>query len=548
MGSLPTPPNAGQITPNLAEDLRSSLKDSKMLTPGSDAYEAQLRRWSDIAIKRAGAILLPVSNADISTTLLFAHSHDVDFAVCGGGHSSSGAASSDGGIVIDLSRMRSVTVDTASNTLTAQGGCVWADVDAAAAEHGLATVGGTVNHTGIGGLTLGGGYGWLSGKYGLTIDNLLSVEIVLADGRTVTSSPRENEDLFWAIRGAGQSFGVVTSFTYRCYEQANPVFAGTLAFPPPAIPAVLDFANKSIKAGKGNAACILVFAVAPPPISQPMLMCALFHNGPEDEGKAFFKPLLDLEPVMNTTAIIPYSSVNAMLNPVAAHGGRKSTKGATFAPPMRTEFALSLFQRYSEFVTEVPDASGSLLLFEFFSPDKICETSNRAMAFANRDFYGNIMAGPQWRNEANDERCRQWARDMVALFQEEMERAREEGKMARPEMEGVGAYANYDGEPSSGEMFSFLEKTARKGVIKKFIWVLGMLPDRTFDIYPTSAMYQLGTMLTLMKGRTVFGANYERLIELKRKWDPENVFSKSHLLGPQLDAWHGGVPSMTTKV
>ncbi|KAL9585041.1 MAG: hypothetical protein Q9212_001756 [Teloschistes hypoglaucus] len=500
MDSLPEPTPLGPIIPSLVADLRSSLKGSELLAPGSDQYESQLRRWSDMSIKRAGAILLPTSNADISSTLLFAQSHSLDFAVCGGGHATSGASSSDGGIVIDLSSMRSVTVDHASKTLTAQGGCVWADVDAAAEEHGLATVGGTVNHTGIGGLTLGGGYGWLSGEYGLTVDNLLSVEIVLADGRVVTSSPTENDDLFWAVRGAGQSFGVVTSFTYCCYEQKNPVFAGSLGFPPPAIPAVLDFANKSLESGKGQAGCILVFAVAPPPISQPMMLAVVFYNGPEDEARAFYKPLFDLEPLMDTTAMIPYSSLNSIFNAASGYGGRKSTKGSTFDLPMRTEFALSIFNRFSDFVTDLPDASGSIILFEFFHMGKICETSNRAMAFANRDFYENVMALPKWYDEGNDQRCRQWARDMVAVFEEEMVKARTEGRTAK-KMEGVGAYVNYDGEAPSGSG---------------------------------------------ERGRSIFGANYERLIELKRKWDPKNVFSKSHVLAPQLHAWDGGASATAT--
>ena len=157
--------------------------------------------------------------------------------------------------------MRSVHVYPSTRTITAQGGCLWADVDAAAAEHGLATVGGTINHTGIGGLTLGGGYGWLSGQYGLVIDNLISIEMVLANGRSIKASAVENADLFWAARGAGQSFGVATSFTYRAFEQSSPVFAGTLTFhplgAPDKIPQVLAFANNSIEAGQGQAACIV---------------------------------------------------------------------------------------------------------------------------------------------------------------------------------------------------------------------------------------------------------------------------------------------------
>jgi FAD/FMN-containing dehydrogenase len=169
---------------------------------------------------------MPSETGDISTALKWAQEHQVDIAVKCGGHSVSGTSSSHGGLVIDLSRMNKATVDPVNKTVTAQGGATWKEVDESAGEHGLATVGGTVNHTGIGGLTLGGGYGWLSGQYGLTIDNLLSATVVLADGRILTASSAENSDLFWGLRGAGYNFGVVVDFTYRAYDQRSPVFAG----------------------------------------------------------------------------------------------------------------------------------------------------------------------------------------------------------------------------------------------------------------------------------------------------------------------------------
>ncbi|KAL8982837.1 MAG: hypothetical protein Q9177_005155 [Variospora cf. flavescens] len=295
--------------------------------------------------------------------------------------------------------MRAVTVDPEAKTVTAQGGCIWEDVDATAGTYGLVTVGGTVKHTGIGGLTLGGGYGWLSGQYGLTIDQLLSVEMVLANGQIITTSASEKPDLFWAIRGAGQSFGVAPSFTFRAHEQKDPVFASTMTFTPDKIPAAVALANRR-----------------------------------SSEAEAFFNPLFDLEPVMNTTAMITYPRLNAMLNPVAGPGGRKFTKGASFIPPVRADFMLSLFDNFTGFVREVPDASGSLLLVEFFNQDKICQTSNRATAFAYRDFYGNVMAGPKWHDEANDGRCRQWARDVTDLLRREMEAA----KIARQVKAGNG--------------------------------------------------------------------------------------------------------------
>lgn len=144
------------------------------------------------------------SPSDVTTTIHFVRKYSISFVVRGGGHSTSGSASIEDGLVIDLSLMRGVTVDAEKKTIRAEGGTLWADVDEEAEKYGLATVGGTVNHTGVGGLTLGGGYGYLSGRYGLTIDNLLSVDIVLASGEQVVASERENADLFWAVRGAGQ--------------------------------------------------------------------------------------------------------------------------------------------------------------------------------------------------------------------------------------------------------------------------------------------------------------------------------------------------------
>lgn len=417
--------------------------------------------------------------------------------------------------MIDLSLMRQVTVDPSAMTITAQGGCLWIDVDEAAGKYGLATVGGTVNHTGIGGLTLGGGYGWLSGYHGLAIDNLLSVRMVLADGSLVTASDAENPDLFWAVRGAGQSFGVTVEFTYRAHEHKDPVWAGQLAFTPDKIPRVLEFMNHLIDVSNGECGAIIGFAVAPPPISLPVLIAAIFYDGPAEKAKDFYAPILALNPVLDTTGVMPYSSVNGILLNAATHGGRKSSKGATFAHPLHPDFFQTLFQKYCAFVTELPDANGSIFLFEFLSTRKICETSNRAMAFANRDHYSNSMLGPKWHDPANDGRIRQWAREMAATFVGEKERMKREG-LVKPEMEGVGEYGNYDGE----------------------------LPLQSWEMWSQGKSVLTGTIAVGFqeKAENIYGKNYERLLELKRKFDPKNAFRKGHLLAPQMDAWHGGVP------
>ena len=388
--------------------------------------------------------MLATSATDVSTTLLFCQKYSIDLATRGGGHSSSGASSSEGGIVIDLSGMRNVTVNPVDKTITAQGGCLWEDVDKAAGQHGLATVGGTVNHTGIGGLTLGGGYGWLCGQHGLTIDNLLSVKIVLANGDIVRSSESENTDLFWGIRGAGQSLGVVTEFTYRAHDQPNPVWAGQLLFTPDKLESVIEFGNHIAAVSKGEAAAMMGFC-APPPVHAPLVLAIVFYNGTEEQALEFYKPLLDASPVVNMVSIIPYRSLNTLLNPIAGHGGRKVNKGAAYAHPVRPTFFRSLYDDFSTFLTEVPDAAGSMLAFEIYVPDKICQVSNTAMAFANRGSYGNSLILSQWGQKENDAACRAWTRVMAEKFKGEMERGKREGDV-RLLVEGVGEYLNTDSE------------------------------------------------------------------------------------------------------
>jgi FAD/FMN-containing dehydrogenase len=200
MGSIDEPtaaeklPARCSITPTRISELRHLLSssDATLLVPGDADFPATLHRWSGAAEKPAGATLVPTGTASISEALRHAAKHNLDIAVCGGGHSTAGASSTDGGLLISLMKMRKVEVDVEKKLIKVQGGATWGEVDAEAWKHGLATVGGTVSDTGVGGLTLGGGYGWVSGKHGLVIDNLVSVTMVLANGEVVTCSETEN--------------------------------------------------------------------------------------------------------------------------------------------------------------------------------------------------------------------------------------------------------------------------------------------------------------------------------------------------------------------
>ena len=385
------------------------------------------------------------SAEDISATVTLSRKYSIPFVVAGGKHSSSGASSSNGGLVIDLAKMRRVVVDVPTKTARVQGGCIWEDVDEAAAEHHLAMVGGTVNHTGVGGLSLGGGYGWLSGRYGLTIDSLLAVQIVLADGSIMSASAEENADLFWAVRGAGHCFGVVAEFTFHLRDQHNAIWAGQLVFPSSTmLDTVIAFANEFVSTNDGDSGMVLGIT-APPFMDEPAVVTTLFHNGNAKAAEAVFRGLLNLGPLKNTTAERPYEKMNSMMNHLVPYGGRKLSKGACFVPPLSPDFVRTLIAQLCELHQDIPGSFRSILLFEYFKPDVWCQVPEDATAFANRGRHQNLMIGPFWDREEDDQAVRVWARKIARMAKEELERVKEEA--GRPAwMEKIGEYGNYDGE------------------------------------------------------------------------------------------------------
>lgn len=299
----------------------SSLRDllsgttAHVLTPSDNGYEKSIERWSRAAEKPAGVCIVPTSTAEVATAVKYATTNHLDIAVKGGGHSTSGASSTHGGILIDLGRMRNVRVDEQNQLLYVQGGALWSDVDAAAWEYGLATVGGTVADTGVGGLTLGGGYGVLSGLYGLVIDNLVGATVVLASGEVKHASRDENPDLLWALQGAGQNFGVTTEFVLQAYPQKE-TYQGTMLFPctPANISAVVSFMNDLFAVHQADTSsttspgtktagrALVLFGLAKPaPMDyQTVLLVNAHYAGSKADGLACYQPLLDLNPIMNT--------------------------------------------------------------------------------------------------------------------------------------------------------------------------------------------------------------------------------------------------------
>lgn len=207
-------PKASETIPNEAIEQFTTQLRGRLIRPGDDDYESARRVWNGMIDKRPALIVRCAGVADVIAAVNFAREYELVVAVRGGGHNVAGNAVCDGGLVIDLSAMKSVCVNAAGLTARAEPGCTWHDFDHATQALGLATTGGLVSITGIAGFTLGGGIGWLLRKYGLACDNLRSVDVVTADGKLLTASPIEHADLFWGVRGGGGNFGVVTSFEY----------------------------------------------------------------------------------------------------------------------------------------------------------------------------------------------------------------------------------------------------------------------------------------------------------------------------------------------
>ena len=386
-----------------------------------------------------GAVVLVTSADEIATAISFARKHDIEQVIRGGGHGTNGASSTDGGIVVDLSKMNAVTVDPANMTVTAQGGCLWKDVDEAAGDYGLAAVGGTVNHTGVGGLTLGGGYGYLTGRHGLVIDNLLSVKLVTADSEIVTASPDQRPDLFWAVRGAGASFGAVVEFTFRAHQQREPVWAGMAAFPIGKLPAIVKFANDFAQAANPDAS--FNFGFTTPPDAPGLTLVTLgFYNGLGAQGKKIFGPLFDAGPLFHNFGPMPYCKVNSLLSETSGYGGRKIIGGAACAAPFSPDFYNSVKEDLEAFIKRVPAAKQSLVIFELVQHGRLREVDGEATAFANRGPYYNAVCMTKWQDPADDEKCRDFTYQLRDKVSEHLI------KTANLGPEAVGKYANYNGE------------------------------------------------------------------------------------------------------
>jgi FAD/FMN-containing dehydrogenase len=278
----------GEPRTALPEGIRGEL-----LEPGSDAYESARRVFNGMIDRRPALIARCRGVADVKSAIGYARANDLPVAVRGGGHNTAGHGTCDGGVLIDLSLMRTSRVDPVSRTVRADPGCTWTDFDTETVAHGLATTGGTVGSTGIAGLTLGGGLGFLMGSYGLSCDSVLSVDLVTADGEFVTANKESNSDLFWGVRGGGGNFGVVTSFEYRLHP-VELLLAGLVVYPIDAARAALEVFREVSHSGPDELSCAFVLITLPD--GPRVAAIAACFNGPVERGQAVLEPLRRLGP------------------------------------------------------------------------------------------------------------------------------------------------------------------------------------------------------------------------------------------------------------
>ena len=304
--------------------------DGRLLHPGEDGYDTARQIWNGAIDKRPALIARCASADDVISAVRFARNAQLLVAVRGGGHNVAGTAVCDDGLMIDLSPMKGIVVDPVLRVARVEPGVLWGELDREVQAFGLAVPGGIVTHTGVAGLTLGGGIGWLMRKYGLTCDNLLSVDLVMADGRMVRASETEHPDLFWGIRGGGGNFGIVTSFEFRLHQMGPTVIAGLVLYPADQAHTFLRFYRDFAAATPDDLTTILTFRPAAPLAiiprhlhGAPVIVVGACYAGPTDEGERVIKPLRTFgRPLVDLIGPTAYTTHQSMFDAGVPHGLR----------------------------------------------------------------------------------------------------------------------------------------------------------------------------------------------------------------------------------
>ncbi|WP_372624409.1 FAD-binding oxidoreductase [Falsiroseomonas sp.] len=450
--------------------LRARLR-GQVLLPGDPGYDEARQVWNGMIDRRPALILRCAGAADVVQGVRFASAHGgLLTAIRGGGHNIAGSAVCEGGLMLDLSPMKAVRIDPAARTARVEPGVTLGEFDREAQAFGLATPLGVNSTTGVAGLTLGGGFGWLTRKLGMTIDHLLSADVVTAAGELVRASAEENPDLFWAIRGGGGNFGVVTSFEFRLHQVGPEVLSGLIIHPFDRAGELLRRYREVMQHAPEELSCWVVVRKAPPLPFLPesvhgkeVLVFALCYAGDMEEGRRAVAPIEALgEPIANVVGPHPYAGWQTAFDALLAPGARNYWKSHDFAA-----LGDGVIDTVMDFAARLPSAETEIVLAHLGGATR--RVADDATAYAHRDAEFVMNLHTRWHDAADDAACIGWARGLFAA--------------AAPFATG-GVYVNFLTEDEAERV------------------------------------------------QAAYGGNYARLARLKARYDPENLFRANQNIRP----------------
>jgi FAD/FMN-containing dehydrogenase len=444
----------------------------RVILPDDAAYEGARRVWNGMIDKRPAVIIRCAGVADVIEAVTFARSHDLLVAVRGGGHNVTGAAVCDGGMVIDLSPMKGVRVDPVARTVRAQGGVLWGELDRETQVFGLATTGGLISTTGVAGLTLGGGIGWLARKHGLSCDNLLSADVVTADGRLLVASARQNPDLFWAVRGGGGNFGVVTSFEYQLHPVGPIVVGGMALYPIERATEVLRFYREYIAKASDALSVFPAFGTVPPLPAVPAelhgtqtITLVACYAGDSREAERALQPLRSFAtPTADLIGPIPYSALQSLFDDASPSGALSYWKSDILG-----ELSDGCIDILVSHMAALSQLSPLTIAHIYPLRGAIGRVGAKRTAFGQRDARFSTILAATWFDPAQSEAHIAWVRNLWQAM--------------RPYAPG-GVQPNFLGEEGDERV------------------------------------------------RAAYGENYQRLVALKRRYDPTNFFRLNQNIQP----------------
>jgi FAD/FMN-containing dehydrogenase len=377
----------------------------QLLQPADSGYEEARKVHNGLVNKRPALIARCRGLADIADAVALARKLNLEVAVRGGGHNVAGRATIEGGLMIDLAPMKGIHVDPRARTARAQGGVTWAEFNRETQLYGLATTGGVVSSTGIAGLTLGGGLGWLMGKYGLALDNLLSIDIITAEGKSLKASAEENAELFWAVRGGGGNFGVVASFEYQLHQVGPTITGGLIAYPFDRARDMLRFFRDLTASPPDELSIVAGLIHAADGSGTKLAAMVVCHCGPLSAGEAAVRPIKEFRsPEMDAIGPMPYCQLNAMLDGGFPRGALNYWKSSFL-----TRLSDDAIDTMIEGFARCPTPMGGVYLEHLHGAATRVGVGDTA--FAHRSAGYNWLVLSQWMDQAATDRCVAWARD-----------------------------------------------------------------------------------------------------------------------------------------